>query len=91
MAKPLDTTPDWDNSILVAMKRLGGGPLTNAQIRAFFDAGHPLNLANDDGSKVGEALQALKKAGKVRLEKAKWWLVSLKECPTCQGKGSVPA
>ena len=26
MAKPLDTTPDWDNSILVAMKRLGGDP-----------------------------------------------------------------
>lgn len=94
MDKSLDKSVGPGDSVMVAMKQLGGGPLTNAQIRSYFDIdpGHPLNTAGDtDGSKTGEALQALKKAGKVRLEKAKWWLVSLKECPTCHGKGSVQA
>lgn len=85
-----DMTPDWDNSVLVAMKRLGGGPLSNAQIREFFEAGHPLR-EDPAGTRTTETLQRLKKEGKVRLEKTKWWLVSRKACPTCNGKGSVEA
>jgi hypothetical protein len=36
---------------------------------------------------VGSSLQRLRKEGKIRVEKTRWYLVDTAVCPTCKGKG----
>lgn len=38
---------------------------------------------------IGSSLQRLRKEGKIRVEKAHWYLSDLVRCPLCDGKGMV--
>lgn len=64
-------------------KALKKGPRTNRELRT------DLGIRGTYDAKLDRALQRMRKDGKIKADKGRWFTTSVQVCPSCDGKGWV--